>query len=303
MRFSYLRQLPEAGTLPRTYKYAFRGTPLDDRGTHSCAVSAGAADAVHEVEYDVNRFQLVVGGTAYKASEAARFVADFGSNAVLLDATTLDFPELLLLTQFFIKGQANHIGYLYVEPGGYREKLSESDGHAFELSDGYSPFHPIPGFTPVLSPQTPGRLLAFLGFESGRLSRVLSPDESAHIRSWSVAFGVPPFQASWEMHSIMQNIEVLEDAGAQQGGKEDVHFVGANDPLAAYDLIASTYAALQGGSERLVMAPLGTKPATISVALFAATHPGVRLMFDYPLRRTGRTQGVGRVHHYGISLR
>ncbi|MNP82280.1 hypothetical protein D3C76_1808700 [compost metagenome] len=49
-------------------------------------------------------------------------------------------------------------------------------------------------------------------------------------------------------------------------------------------------------SSSFEVAPLGTKPAAIASALFAAEHRGVSVRYDYPRRSQGRSSGVGKVH-------
>jgi hypothetical protein len=298
MHFTHLRELASNDRLQSTYSRAFLGEALDDRGRHSHKIAQDAAHICHTVRYDPDRFILQIDDFEIRSSDAVRFQKLFTADQVLIDSTTLDVPELVLLTKFFTSISAQ-IDYVYVEPKAYKLKNANgADVHGFALSASYSPFSPIPGFTPELSAQRQGLLLAFLGFESSRLSRALSPDEVAYIKSSNVAFGVPPFQASWEMHALMQNAEVLNNANL-----DGVYFVGANDPLAAFKLIESVSKVVNPNTERLVLAPLGTKPASISVALFAALHADVRVMFDFPQRLPERTEGVGRLHHYGVSLK
>lgn len=306
MRFSCLRDLGVAGRLSGRYPRAFVGQPLDDRGRHSAAVARASSDHCHVLAYDYEKFALTVDGVSHRSDDGSRFTQAYGAEDILIDATTLDVPELLLLTRAF--QAARSISFLYVEPDNYQKRPSEaSEQHEFSLSAGFRPFSPIPGFTPELSAQRQGRLLAFVGFEPSRLSRILSPDEVGHIKSWSVAFGVPPFQAKWEMSSFAQNADALDEAAQQSAqqaeNSQDVFFVGANDPLAAFNLIGTVARSIEGNSERLILAPLGTKPASVSVALFAAARKDVRVMFDFPKRLQDRTSGVGRAHQYSVMLR
>lgn len=302
MSFTCLRDLGVAGRLSGRFSRAFVGLPLDDRGRHSVAVAVAAAGHCHSLTYDYEKFALTVDGVVHRSDEDTTLAQAYGAEDVLIDATTLDVPELLLLTRAF--HAARSISFLYVEPDDYQKRTNQaSEQHEFSLSAGFRPFAPIPGFTPELSAQRQGRLLAFVGFEPSRLSRVLSPDEVGHIKSWSVAFGVPPFQAKWEMSSFAQNADALDEAAQQSGNSHDVFFVGANDPLAAFNLITKVARSIDSDRERLILAPLGTKPASVSVALFAAARTDVRVMFDFPKRLKERTTGVGRAHEYAVVRR
>ena len=295
MKFIFLRELSQNASLE--YSRVFCGSALDDRGNCSIGMLMNASKKRHVVTYDLENFILNVDDVPIKASESKKFLELFDAEDILIDATTLDVPELLLLTKFFSRSSCKHISYLYVEPKMYKLKdESGSNIHGFLLSSAYGVFSPIPGFMPELSAQKKGKLLAFLGFEPGRLRRVLSAEEVPHIGSSSVVFGVPPFQTSWEMHALMQNAEVLIDETI-----DDVYFVGANDPLAAYNRI-SKFSKSVAQTERLVLAALGTKPASIGVVLFASFLDNVRIVFDFPQRLPNRTEGIGKIHHYAVSL-
>lgn len=298
MQFKFLRELQlDAADLGSTYDVAFFGQTLDDRGIRSLALSRASAVLTHAISYVPAEFVLTVDGKTFRADARTEFVAEFPAKKVLLDATTLDLPELLLLCAAYCNDPAvEQIGFVYVEPEGYKSNAAAGGTHAFSLSSQYSLFNPIPGFTPELSRSRAGRLLAFLGFEPSRLQRVISAiEDGLNIKSFSVAFGVPPYKASWEMHALMQNADVLADQSA-----EDVHYIGANNPFASYQLIEQTARTIDADTERLVLAPLGTKPASISVALFAAMNPNVRLMFDFPTRVKDRTYGVSRIHYFSV---
>lgn len=298
MRFEFLQELAlDIADIGVAYDIAFFGQDLDDRGRRSHALTRASAREAHAISYNPAEFSVAVGGETFRADARDAFSVRFAGAKILLDATTLDVPELLLLCACYCNAPGvERIGFIYVEPQGYKSSSEAGGTHGFDLSSSFSSFYPIPGFTPELSRSRSGRLLAFLGFEPSRLQRVLSAiDDGLNIKSFSVAFGVPPYKASWEMHALMQNADVLSKQDA-----DDVHYVGANNPYASFELIQKIARIIDANSERLVLAPLGTKPASISVALYAATNQNVRLMFDFPKRVRDRTFGVSRIHYFSV---
>lgn len=295
--FLELAQLDTLSNPTWVYDIAFVGSPIDERGRLSVNKAMNAAKRTVEVSYNPEAFTLIVDGDAFSANSRGfrNLVSCFPATRILLDSSTLEFPEMLLLIKAFLSAEPLEIGFFYIEPERYEERrgLQAEDLHAFALRDGYRAFTPIPGFTPMLSDARKARLLAFVGFESTRLRRVLLEDEGARINAFSVVFGVPPFRASWEMHSFMQNANILKEPAL-----EEVLFVGANNPRAAYNLICKV-AGCCPTAEVMTLAPLGTKPMSIGAALYAAQYStGIRVIYDYPKTRPNCTHGIGKIHHY-----
>ncbi len=300
--FLEFTQLSQSTRPDCLYDVAFVGSPIDERGKTSVEKAGYAAKTVIEVKYDSDSFSLnFQEGRIPSNGRALQRVQElYPATKVLLDATTLEFPEILLLIKAFLSIPGLELGFFYAEPESYEERggLDAEDLHAFALRDGYRAFSPIPGFTPMLSDTRKARLLAFVGFESTRLRRVLLEDEGSRIKAFSVVFGVPPFKASWEMHSFMQNANVLKEQAM-----EEILFVGANNPRSAYRLICQMARSCCAKTEVMTLAPLGTKPMSIGVALYAAQFAsGVRVIYDYPKTRENCTRGVGKIHHYSVSI-
>ena len=119
---------------------------------------------------------------------------------------------------------------------------------------------------------------------------MVRPSETA------VVFGVPAFPAGWEMNSFANNIRVIRDSNVSGG----IHFCGAENPAAAFDVLQEIYDSLAEG-ERLVVGPIGTKPNGIGTALFVAAHSDVGLLYDHPKRSAGRSSGTSGWHLYSVS--
>lgn len=183
-----------------TMDIAFTGVEsLDDRSQYSVECSRRLGRQSHHVHYDPATYMLEVGNKKYHANDGdlEDLSRDFKATSIVIDATTLDFAEIaLLLYAFSFAPQKPKVGFVYVEPEEYVRRTHEEaavNGAAFELSTGFDK-HPIPPFVGVLRPQDNVHLLAFLGFEGGRLTRVLHEDDGQFFRKVTVVFGIPPFR-------------------------------------------------------------------------------------------------------------
>ncbi|WP_147468000.1 MULTISPECIES: hypothetical protein [Pseudomonas] len=283
---------------------AFTGVEgLDDRTDYSVARSRLLARRSVQVRYDPEALVLHVGGKQYRVTDAGfeDFCRDHRAVSIVVDATSLDFSEIaLLLYAYTFSNKQPRVGFLYVEPKEYvRRNLEEPAVHgaAFDLSSGFSR-QPIPPFIPLLTPSDTVHLVAFLGFEGGRLTQKLNEDDGQHFRKVTIVFGIPPFQATWDLEAFMANSRLLETS------KANVKYCGANNPKAAYDLLMTATSALTSRSEcnRLAICPFGTKPMAIGAALYCADQRKARVLFDHPKRKPGRTRGVHCMHWYEVEM-
>ena len=112
-----------------------------------------------------------------------------------------------------------------------------------------------------------------------------------------VIFGVPAFKPGWEMDAFVNNIRVIRDKHIRGG----IKFCGAENPAAVFNLLSEVYDSREP-EEMLFIAPIGTKPHGIGVALFVATHEDVGIIYDHPIRRKGRSQAVSRWHLFSADL-
>lgn len=283
---------------------AFVGkSDLDDRSAYSVARTSALGSRKFIVRYDPSTYFLEVGDKSYRADNAGLedLALNYKANSIAIDATTLDFAEIaLLLYAYTFPIEKPRIGFLYVEPEEYVRRTIDDpsvNGIAFDLTDNFS-VQAIPPFSPMLNNQDSAHLVAFLGFEGGRLLRVLNQDDGQYIRKTSVIFGIPPFQTSWDLEAFMANSRLLSNR------ELTVKFCGANNPKAAYEILIKTSKAINDYSEcnRLIVSPFGTKPMAIGAALYCAIKRQPRVIFDHPQRKQGRTRGVHCTHWYEVEL-
>lgn len=274
---------------------------LDDRSRHSAALSRAVARRHCPVRYDAAAFTLTVDGQTVSVNDLEDLFRSIRAQSILLDATTLEFPEILyVLAAYRMQSPRPHCGFFYVEPDGY--KLKEAGAHvvpgsAFDLSQGFKERNSLPLFARLLSDTNKAHLIAFLGFEGDRLMRELDGDDGHFYRRVSIVFGIPPFQPSWDLHALMANSSLLERQNT------NVLYCGANNPLSAYRLLHEAHAGIAAGDlNRLVVAPFGTKPMALGVALYCLDNEVLSPIYDHPVRKPDRTFGVNRRHWYEVDL-
>ena len=302
IRFADMRQLPaEADRAPERFDIVFVGEAVDDRGRRSLEIARNSANATVEVHYDPDTFKLRLGQNQYRSSDMEGIRQAFPQAMLLMDATSLDAVEMLLLIEAFLHNSEDHrrLGFVYVEPGRYMPTDSAIGmDYAFRFANSFKGLKPVPGFANELRQDEQGRLVACLGFEPERLDRILQSDDDAFIKHVTLIFGVPPYRTTWEMHALLPHERVINERRSSC----ELAFAGANNPKAAYEYLKESFRAVQR-NERLILAPLGSKPSSIGMALFASCHDNIRLTYDFPVRLEGRTEGIGAVHRYLVDRR
>ena len=298
IRFADMRQLTlDAVSAPEFFDWVFIGAAVDHRGHRSLEVARNSANQVIEVSYDPNTFQLRLGEASFRASNMQGIRHAFPGPMILMDATSLDPVEMLILTRAFLHNQEDRrrLGFIYVEPSRYTP-LVEVVGmdFSFTFADKYRGLKSVPGFANELREDEMGRLVACLGFEADRLERILQDDDGNFIRHVTLIFGIPPYRTSWEMHALLPHERVIREHQSCE-----LAYAGANNPKATYECLLESLKAV-GNDERLIIAPLGSKPSSIGVALFASCRENIRLKYDFPIRLEGQTEGVGAIHRYLI---
>lgn len=274
---------------------------LDDRSRFSAPQSRALARRSALVTYNPFLFEITVDGQTFRGDELEDLPVKFPATSIVLDATTMEFPEIALILRAYrrLAFKSARCVFLYAEPKEYVRKPPQeaaAPGSAFDLTAAFRAKNAIPEFTPHLSSKHKAHLVAFLGFEGARLSRVLSEDDSNLYTEVTVAFGIPPFQATWDMDALMANTRLLDKHSPS------VRFSGANNPRGAFLLLEEVHRGLRGSiCNRLAVAPFGTKPAAIGAALYCTHTDVVRVVYDHPERKVGRSIGVHRTHWFEVA--
>jgi hypothetical protein len=279
------------------------GKEIDDRGKAAVDLIRQSTDELIFIDYDSEKFTLQINDIYINAEEISDYLQSIAGKSVILETTTLGFVEIFLCCRAFVSLSTSQVAFLYVEPKEYTLRESSVrqsmilNKRDFGLSDEVPGYRAIPGATLMLSDRFPQRSVFFLGYEERRLERALEDYQMLQPASCSVVFGVPAFQPGWEMDAFANNVRVIKERNITGG----VYFCGAENPASAVEVLESIYAEL-GERERLFISPIGTKPNGVGVALFAATHHDVGVLYDHPKRRPKRSKEVGRWHIYNVTF-
>lgn len=282
----------------RKWDIGITGTTVDDRGTAATDFAQQTCNRVASLRYDPQTFSfrfnaLEIGIDDFRSVDLA-----FAGASVLLDCTTLGFVELLYCCAK-LHDCKQAFSCLYIEP--YLYKLSGRTPllhrRDFELSEEVPGYQGIPGFTLLLDQGARVRTVFFLGYEERRLDRALEDFHFLRPEESIVVFGVPAFRPGWEMDAFANNVRVIRERDVRGA----VMFCGAENPKSAYEILENIHGGL-ADEEKLLIAPIGTKPCGIGAALFAIMHPDTGILYDHPRKRSERSQRVGNWHLYGVSF-
>ena len=203
MQVNMARRCCESSRICDKWQLAVVGSALDDRGKKAIDCVKGSAERIITLRYDAHGMTLSLNGDRVECDEIAAALGDTQGQHILLEATTLGFPEILLCCRALISAETR-LSLMYLEPGIYNaprrlvEVLARRD---FELSESVLEFQGIPGAIGTLD-ETRDQMVVFLvGYEGARLDRAVE-DLPIRPARCHIVFGVPAFQAGWEMDSF-----------------------------------------------------------------------------------------------------
>jgi len=287
-------------TLDRSaiWDIALHGPVLDDRGLKAVEIAKSVSGQTWDVSYDADELLLHLEGVPLDPDLLAERLKLAGVKSIYFDATTLGFAEMLLAVKASRDAGLEKVRFSYAEPGEYT-KADEEQGaktRQFGLSNKVVGYKAIPGSAVILNESEDQHAVFFLGYEGDRLDRAfeelkLVPDKCG------VVFGVPAYKPGWEMNAFENNARVIKDRKIGGG----VDFCAATSPFATIQLLEERLKACKHHAQ-LVVAPIGTKPHGIGVAIFADLHRDVGILFDHPTRREGRSRKVHQWHWHDYSL-
>ena len=270
------------------------GKPIDDRGNAAVDFLNDHTKQTVELRYQADDLRITIDGTTTDVSQLEEFLIIHKKKRILLESTTLGFAELFLCCRAAYQLGIKEYSFLYVEPADYSRPRKSHVLHKrdFKLSGTVGGFAAIPGGAMIIDDRSPPTAVFFLGYEERRLDRAMD-EFSFRPDKCSVVFGVPAFQPGWEMDAFDNNIRVIESRNI----RGTLHFCGAENPRGAYEVIAEVHQTL-ATDDRLVLGPIGTKPHGIGVAMYAAKHPEVGILYDHPERHPGRSTDTFNWHLY-----
>lgn len=226
------------------------------------------------------------------------FIKKLEFNTFILDTTSLGFAEILLLVHFISEKENVTIKLYYVEPNEYKLKNEKSMfKNEFDLSEGFNSFKKIPPYSLLIdsSSSSKAKLVSLLGFENDRLSRILEDDDGARYDEFIHIVALPAFSPGWENISLHRHSRELKNA-------KNIEFSPANNPYETYRVLEKIQK--NSKNKNLVIAPIGTKPHAIGAIIFLINSrlnkDKVGIIYDFPIKKENRTDGVGIIHEYVV---
>lgn len=207
---------------------------------------------------------------------------------VCIDLSSLQHAVLMylckLLTQEIKPAQ---LFASYAQPLDYVSKSYLGD---FSLSEEFLGLQPVPGYTRRIRGSRI-RLLAFLGFEGDRLTKII--EEMDDVQKVIPVIGFPAFRPGWQARSLRNCMRAIRP--------EDVDFYKCNatSVFGAYEIIDECRP--RKSEEVYALAPLGTRPHSMACAIYAAKHPECLVRYDFPVEADPRSSGILRCVGYHLT--
>jgi hypothetical protein len=199
---------------------AIVGSEVDERGKASIAYVQDHSETVISLGYEASPPRLLVDGAAVDCDDFAGVQQDFQGKSLVLEATSLGVAEVALCCRSFRQVERSRFSILYLEPGEYNAPNARDpvQRRVFDLSVETLNYIGIPGLSFILEDESPDQKVVFLlGYEGERLERAFD-QLNINSRNCSAVFGVPAYQAGWEISSFENNIKFLNEQNIQGGG-------------------------------------------------------------------------------------
>lgn len=215
---------------------------------------------------------------------------------VLIDITGIKHPAFFYLLSLLIeKEKPRQLFVGYTEPERYVPHGSTEIEERFQLFEGYLGIRALPGFARLPDDPKEKLLVVFLGFEGTRLQYVHGETEPGDGNTIAVV-GFPAFRPGWQNLTMAANQSALQSTRACLYMQTAI----AYSPFDAYNLLHELQS--QRPTQRLIMAPIGTRPHALGAVLYAIKNPGSYLLHDFPIEvQEHRTERVGKCHIFHLS--
>lgn len=285
----------QIATLPWDLAVIGETDEIDARSKAACAYARSNCTDILTIRFDSSTNEIRLNGEVVRFGRLCSRLK--GLTRILIEATTLTFPEILYVVAAAGREKVAQMHFVYVEPFEYRRRIEGrlSDRRDYNLSDNRR-YRSIPMFLTNLSETIPGRAVFFVGYEGARLGQALEQEEVLQRWRKHVVFGVPAFEPGWEIDATANNVQHI-------GPEDQVQFAAAASAQAAYTLLCSLRNEDKEGDPVLV-APLGTKPHAIGASLFLIEYDALDqavLLYDHPTRSHGRSESVRRWHFFEVT--
>jgi len=256
------------------------------------------------VEQNASDFRVTFGSCDERISlrsneQLRKFWKNIHRDTVYLDITGLSHHVWAPVLRMGLLMRV-HVICIYVEPAKYKFSPTPTEGEIFDLSEAIMGIAPIPGFASLMELGTGDVcFVPLLGFEGTRLAYLLEQVQPYGGKIFPIV-GAPGFRPEYPFFAFHGNRSPL----AQTRAWRNVRFAIANCPFSVFYLLSDLAAKYH--RDRLLVAPIGTKPHALGAVLYALANPArVELVYDHPVRKADRTTGAARLlayHVYGLPI-
>lgn len=296
-----IRQIPAIDSCcTEEYDVFFCGKAIDERT--NTVLNQIKVTPNYAITFDKTNYSITIGSTQYKIFRLQEFFISSDISRVLIDSTSLGFPELLYLLDAMNKsGKHLYCTIIYVEPKEYAKEVSKEGDDEFVLSDKRYPFIALPAF--ALDNQSnsddKATLVSFLGFENSRLGHILEHDDGASYKQLLAHLAIPAYKAGWENISLKRHMKYFNMLNS-----ELITYPGSN-PYAVNELLND----IISEHNKIVITSLGTKPTAIGICVFLINNISknnvdnqIGAIYDFPEKSANRSKGIGQIYSYELEI-
>lgn len=206
---------------------------------------------------------------------------------ILLDMSSLDHILIMFLTkQLIMQVIPKTFFAAYIRPDRY---CQQSGTIGFSLCAQVQAINSVPGFAKRESEQQ--TVCSFIGFEGIRLKSVLESVYSIGKFIPVVAF--PLGAPQWYNVTMWNSMDTLQSENRDYA----IRKCFSESVFEAVDLLRNNIMP----DEKVVLAPLGTRPHSMASAIFACSHQNTRIISDYVIESEHRASGVANITIYHLS--
>lgn len=282
------------------FTHGMVGLEIDERSGSSIRHVVDNADKTLKIEYDPYCLNIKINEERVECHDFPSYLAGLGVGSLLVDATSLEVPELALILKASQSMPGTKILFVYFEPSHYSSTANGTlEMEEFGLSDEILGFEGagIPTVSMPVDDEHKRKFVFFVGFEAGRLQSAIETYDVSSEEA-KIFFGLPAFRPGWEAKSIRRNLQAL----SEQSFKGRISYCSAGNSADALRSLRNM-GVDEKGNGFIYVVPIGTKPNSIAALIFAIENGDkVRILYDQPSKRANRSRGVGRRHYYYMEV-
>lgn len=283
------------------FSHGLVGVDIDERTSKSISHVGENSNFTVSLEYDPESLSLKIDGSSVECHDFYDYLSGLGIQSLLIDATSLEVPELALVLKAVLSMPSYQVLLVYFEPDQYSSTDNGTlDMEEFGLSDQILGFEGagIPTVSMPVDDECDRKFVFFVGFEAGRLQSAIETYDISSDEA-KIFFGIPAFRPGWEAKSIRRNLQAL----SEQSFKGRVGYCSAGNSSDALNSLRKV-GFHEEGQGFMYVVPIGTKPNSIAAIIFSVENSDkVRLLYDQPTKSAGRSTGVGRRHYYYMEMK